>query len=227
MGFGTLFIGYFLLFNIPYFGMTDIIASTVMMLGLSKLASVNSYFRSAYITSVIFAVYSLPELVLFSLDLFDIVNTGDLTSYIRVGQCVIVCILTVLILKGIYEVSREVELERVPGRAKFMIYSSFVVYTLWILASEPHVTALLGTYAFILYVIAIIALFLLIGVNLVIIYTCYMKICMPGDENGSRRETSRFGFINRQRERAKERERENLEYRKRRLEEKLRGRKKK
>ncbi len=182
MGFGTLFIGYFLLFNVPYFGMTDIIAATVMMLGLNKLRTVNSYFRSAYITSAVFAVYSLPELVLFALDLFEIFDTGDVMSYVRVGQCVIVCTLTVLILKGIHDVSREVELARVPGRSRAMIYASFVIYALWILASEPHVTAALVGAAYVLYFLAIVALLILVGINLTLIYTCYMHICMPGEK---------------------------------------------
>ena len=182
MGFGTLFIGYFLLLNVPYFGMTDVIAATVMMLALNKLKTVNSYFKAAFYTSAVFAVYSLPELVLFTLDLFDIFKGGDLTSYIRVGQCVIVCTLTVLILKGILDVSREVELERVPGRAKFMIYACFIVYTIWILASEPHLTAALGTVAYVLYLIAIVALLIIVAINLSIIYTCYMRICMPEEK---------------------------------------------
>ena len=181
MGFGTLFVGYFLLFNIPYFGMTDIIAATVMMLGLSKLQSVNKYFKAAYYTSMVFAVYSLPELAFFTLDLFKIYSPDGLTAYLRVGECIITAALTFLVLKGIYSISREVELEKVPGRAKFMSYFCFVTYGLWIISSISPVTKLLGGIAPIIYLLAIISLLLLVAVNLTLIYSCYMRICMPDD----------------------------------------------
>ena len=122
------------------------------------------------------------KLVLFALDLFDIYENGDVTSYIRVGQCVIVCILTVLILLGIENVAKEVGLPKLGGRAKLMAYASFFVYLLWLLACEPHVTAFLGKGAFILYPVSIVALFLLVAINLILIYSCYMRICMPEEK---------------------------------------------
>ena len=181
MGFGTLFVGYFLLFNIPYFGMTDIIAATVMMLGLSKLQGINKYFRVAFIVSAIFAVYSLPELVFFTLDLFKIYSPAGLTAYLRVGQCVITSLLTFLILRGIYSVASEVDLEKVPGRAKLSSYLCFVIYGLWIISSITPLTKLFGGAAPVLYLIAIIALLIFVAVNLITIYSCYMRICMPDD----------------------------------------------
>ena len=181
MGFGTLFVGYFLLFNIPYFGMTDIIASTVMMLGLSKLQSVNKYFRLAYTISMVFAVYSLPELVFFALDLFKIYSPDGLTAYLRIGQCIISAVLTFFILRGIYSVSSEVGLEKVPGRAKFMSYFSIFTYALWIISSIPKMAELLGSAVAIIYLSAIVALFLAVALNLTLIYSCHMRICMPDE----------------------------------------------
>lgn len=164
--------------------MTDIIAAAVMMAGLYKLSTVNSSFKLAYLTSIVFTVYSLPELIFFSLDLFGIYENTDLISYLRIGQCVIVCTLTVLILKGIGEVAREVELERIPKRADILIWATFAVYLLWILCNAPFLAALIGGYTAIVYLIAIISLFVLVFCNLRTIYGCYMRICMPGDEKG-------------------------------------------
>ena len=186
MGFGTLFIGYFLLFNIPYFGMTDIIAAAVMMAGLNKLSAVNRPFRNAYYISLIFTVYSLPELVFFALDLFKLYENSDVLSYLRVGQCVIVCALTVMILKGIGEVAREVKLTGIPRRANMLTYATFVIYVLWILCSAPMLADLLGGAVAVVYLIAILSSLILIGINLVTIYSCYMHICMPGEENGKK-----------------------------------------
>ena len=187
MGFGTLFIGYFLLFNIPYFGMTDLIAAAVMMAGLNKLSAINKPFKNAYYFSLVFTVYSLPELVFFALDLFKIYENSDVLSYLRVGQSVIVCALTVMILKGIAEVAREVKLDNIKRRAGMLIYASFAVYILWILCNAPILANLIGSAVTVVYLIAILSALLLVGINLVTIYSCYMHICMPGEENGKKR----------------------------------------
>ena len=182
MGFGTLLIGYFLVYNVPYFGMTDIIAAAVMSMGLNKLSSVGRYFKFGYYVSNIFVIYALPELVFYALDLFEIYSNSGVISYLRVGQSVILCTLTVLILKGIYDVAREVDLERVPLKSERLIYLTFIVYTLWILCNAPYLTDLLGGYVAYVYLAAILLMLLLVTLNLGVIYTCYIRICMPGDE---------------------------------------------
>ena len=48
MGFGTLFIGYFLLLNITMPGVSDIIATLVMLLGLYRLQMVNGKFKAGF-----------------------------------------------------------------------------------------------------------------------------------------------------------------------------------
>ena len=68
MGFGTLFIGYFLLLNLTYYGFTDVIAASVMLLGLYKLSPVNKYFRAAALSSGVFLAFSLGELGIAAID---------------------------------------------------------------------------------------------------------------------------------------------------------------
>ena len=63
MGFGTLFIGYFLLLNVTYYTFTDIIAALVMAMGLYKLSSVNRQFKGAFFSSIALAAIGLVELV--------------------------------------------------------------------------------------------------------------------------------------------------------------------
>lgn len=182
MGFGILLIGYFLVYNVPYFGMTDIIAAEVMSMGLNKLSTVGHYFKLGYYVSLVFTAYALPELVLYSLDLFEIYQNSELISYLRVGQSVILCTLTVLILKGIYEVAKEVDLERVPKKAYRLTYATFLVYILWIVCNAPFLVELLGGYVAYVYLAAILSILILVTLNLGVIYTCYMRICMPGQD---------------------------------------------
>ena len=130
-------------------------------------------------------------------------------------------------MKGIYSVSREVELERTPSLSKFSMYLAFIVYGLWIICNAPFLSDILGTSEVIIYLVSIIALLLYVAFNLYIIYGCYMRICMPGEESGRREKPSRFGFVNRMREERSAREREEYEYRARRLSEKSKKRRKK
>lgn len=226
MGFGTLFIGYFLLFNIPYFGFTDIIAAAIMAAGLNKLSAVNQYFKSAYWISLVFTVYSLPELIFFALDLFQIYENTDVLSYLRIGQSVIICLLTVLMLKGIADVAKEVELEKIPKRAGYLIYASLAVYILWIICNAPILTNIMGGYVSLVYLAAILSALILVGVNLVTIYTCYMRICMPGDE-GNNKNKKLSSRAERAREIKEERAMIDAEYNRKRMEEKAKRRHKK
>ena len=62
MGFGILFIAYFLLLNIAYFSFTDIIAGLALTLALNKLSPVNKYFKYSQIPSGVFSLLGLVEL---------------------------------------------------------------------------------------------------------------------------------------------------------------------
>ena len=61
MGFGILFIGYFLILNLTYYGLTDVIAAAVMLLGLYNLSGYNKYFKWAFIATSVFLALSLGE----------------------------------------------------------------------------------------------------------------------------------------------------------------------
>ena len=62
MGFGTLFIGYFLLLNLTYYRFTDLIAALLMLLAFYKLREINRHFRVAIISSGLFAAIGAIEL---------------------------------------------------------------------------------------------------------------------------------------------------------------------
>ena len=63
MGFGTLFIGYFLILNITYYSFTDIIAALIMLLGLYKLSTVNKHFKLGTYSCIGFSCFALVELI--------------------------------------------------------------------------------------------------------------------------------------------------------------------
>ena len=224
MGFGTLFVGYFLLLNITNYLVSDAIAGAIMLLGLLKLKNVNRRFAFSYIVGIVFTVFGLGELVVFLIDMLKVspAFVEGAVPYIALARHIIVAALTVGTLGGMEEVSREVGLEKIPDRCRALSVSSFLVFGLWIVLEAPLPEWLPAPVFSILFLLAIISLLILIIAVLCTIYGCYMRICMPGEENGREWKPSKFGFVNEYRERQAEKEREMQEYRIQRLKDKKR-----
>ena len=220
MGFGILFIGYFLILNLTYFSITDVISASVMLLGLYKLSGVNKYFKLSAICSGIFLAFSVGELsITFYEMFFKKISTPLLVSYMTIARCLVIGILTVVMLKAMGEVAREVDVTGLPKKCDRLIYLSFATYSLWILLSMP--ISFLNDYVLtVASFVTIIATLVLIAANLTVIYTCYMKICMPGDEDVMKYKPSRFAFVNEYREKKAERARAEAEERIKKLKEK-------
>ena len=225
MGFGTLFIGYFLLLNLTYYGFTDVIAASVMLLGLYKLSGVNRYFKAAAISSGALLVFSLGELGVAVYEMFiGAINSPALVSVMCIVRCLIIGALTVLMLKGIEDVSREVDIENLPAKASRLTVATVVTYALWIILEAP--LSFIDDYVLaVLSLVTILATLALIIINLTLIYTCYMKICMPGDEDITRDKPSRFAFVNEYRAKKAEREEELARERAERMKKRLDGKK--
>ena len=225
MGFGTLFIGYFLLLNLTYYSFTDVIAAAVMLLGLYKLSSVNGYFKAAAVTSTVLLAFGLGEFGITVYGMFlPPLDSALLVSCMSMVRCLIIAALTIAMLRGIEAVSIEVGVSEVPERARRLAIATCVTYLTWIILELPidfindYILAVLS-------LVTMLSAITLTIINLTVIYTCYMKICMPGDEDVMKDKPSRFAFVNEYRARKAEREREEAEQRLRRLKEK-RGKKK-
>jgi hypothetical protein len=110
-------------------------------------------------------------------------------------------------LKGIEAVAREVDIDHLPEKAHKFTIVTIVTYALWIILEAP--LSFIDNYVLaILSLITILGTLGLIIINLSVIYTCYMKICMPGDEGVKEDKPSRFAFVNEYRARKAERDEE-------------------
>ncbi len=224
MGFGTLFIGYFLLLNLTYYGFTDVISASVMLLGLYKLSPVNKYFKAATVCSGVLLAFAIGEFGVATYEMFfRQLNSPVFVSIMSIARCLAVGTLTFLILKGIESVSKEVEVEHLPTKASKLAIATVVIYTLWIVLEAP--LSFVDDYVLaVLSLLTILATIALLIINLSVIYSCYMMICMPGNENIAKEKPSRFEFVNEYRRRKAEREeelsKERAERMKKRLEEK-------
>ncbi len=208
MGFGTLFLGYFLLLDLPYYSFTDIIATSVMLLGLYKLSAINRNFKISAMVCAVFLLFSSIEFGIWGYELLFTQLLSPLAiSIITIIRSVTICALTITMLLGISDVSKEVELDGIPAKSKRLIIFAIIVYSMWIISELP--LKFINDYIWaIIALITVISTLAVIILNLILIYTCYMKICMPGQEAPGTIKQSRFKFVNEYRKRKAERDEE-------------------
>ena len=224
MGFGTLFIGYFLLLNLTYYGFTDVIAAAVMLLGLYNLSKVNKNFFAAMIASIVFLAFSFGEFGIATYEIFfRQISSPLLVSFMSITRSLTVGTLTVLMLKGIEDVAKEVNIADLPTKASRLTIITAVTYTAWIILEAP--LSFMDNYVLgVISLLTILATIALLIVNLTVIYSCYMRICMPGNEKIGDK-PSKFAFVNEYRARKAERDKEAAEKRLKQLKERAAKRK--
>ncbi len=223
MGLGTLFIGYFLLLNLAYYELTDAICGAVMLYAFYKLKNVNSGFSRGMVSAAVFAVFGLIELIFAVIGL----NIPVITFARPIIRHGIICVTTFLMLIGLRDVAREVGLSEIAARCQRNFYFTGAAYILNVFLEAAGLASLFAAkiLAF-LYLFATLLTIAVIILNLISIYSCYMRICMPGDSFGEEKK-SRFAFVNEMRAHQEEKEREYREYRLEKLKEKNKERKKK
>lgn len=213
MGFGILFIGYFLLLNIGYYELTDAISAAVMLYAFYKLKDINDGFKGGIAPASVFLAFGLVDLTLFALPFFGInLTVSWLRMLIPMLRHCIVCIISILMLTGMKDVAAEVDLPALAKRCKRNLYLTVLIFAITILLeggffvseSNPRLKATL-------YLIAIIARLVILVLNLIAIYSCHMRICMPGQDEEKVKE-SRFGFVNDFRRHQEEKQKEYAEY---------------
>ena len=216
MGFGILFIGYFLLLNnVSYYMLTDVIAALLMLLAFYKLAYLNRGFSFGFIFCSIFAAFGAFEFLSEAMRMFGLVSLGaTFISTVGMLRYLLICLTTVFMLIGARDIAKEVDLNALAIRCHRGVIFTFIIYGLniiWqtssLLTFSPNVKfmALSG------YII-ILATLILVIVNLVSVYGCYMHICMPKDNTKNSEKKSRFTFVNAFRAHEDEKRREYTEY---------------
>lgn len=228
MGFGTLFVGYFLLLNIAYYEITDAIAAAVMLYAFYKLRGINSGFKNGMAMAAIFTVFALGELC--------VAVMGTVMPYIDLSFVVwirpmlrhaVICVTTFFMLIGMREVAKEVDLPYLSKRCARNFYFTGGVYVLNVFLEIAGLVSIISPLVLAyLYMFCTLATLAVITLNLVAIYSCHMKICMP-DEVDMPEKQSRFGFVNEMRRHREEKEREYAEYKLEKLKSKNKKRKKK
>ena len=185
MGFGLLLAGYFLLLDVAYFLITDIIAAALIALALSKLSYLNRGFKTALATSFVFLAFSLVEFGFGAYDmLFSPIENPALISGIAIVKHVILCTLSLTAFEGMREVSEEVGLASHAKKCRTVAYLALPVYVLAIIAETPSLFSWMSTDVaiFIGVITSMLARLVYLIFALTAIFGCYAKICMPEEK---------------------------------------------
>ena len=212
MGFGTLFIGYFFLINVtPYYTYTDVICASVMLLALYKLSRVNKSFFGGMVSTAVFTLLSLAELALLFIGTFISIEQTFITEYLLVAlRYTVIFVITVFILRGIYEVATEVDAAPLATRAKASLPLA-AVFLLDAAFEMPFAADVIGSFVVYIYFALFVSLIIYIANVLIVIYKAYMQICMPEDLEPKDKK-SKFGFMNRYWEHIEEKSKKYAEY---------------
>lgn len=227
MGFGTLFVGYFLLLNLTYFGFTDLIAGLVMLMALYKLMSVERNFTFAACGAGVFALLGVVELYNEVARMFFRGGTV-LEAALAPARYLLIALITVFMLIGIRSLAREVALTALATRCSVTMPISAAAFGIAAILEVSAIGNLIPTTVLgIISIILLLLCFVLLIVNLISVYTAYMHICMPEDvDNDPSSKPSRFGFVNKFKEHEAKKQMEYAEYKLERFEKKLRKKKK-
>ena len=195
MGFGILFLGYVCtyLFSMTPFGIvTDILGNLVLLYALRQLGQYNRFFR--------FGMYAAGALALCAsvnaaVTVFS-VESGVLTACVGAAKVLGVGVFHAALLRGVGKIAADTELPKLQKRASrnLSLTLVYIALSLFLMLPFPDaVAAELNLYV----ALPVFALGLLwLALNAVLLFSCYMWICLEGDEDMAPRE-SKFPLVNR------------------------------
>lgn len=198
MGFGLLVIGYIMLFSFPICGIDvfpDLLGYILMWAGLRKLSPYHKNFCAAkYIAAALipFGAVTLAVQVVSCLNTLGYVGGTAVEWILHVLLPALELLLAFLIfvyhyylLFGIRALAQEVELPKIARKVLRNWILTILYYTLTFAAILTGYTSLSETFPYLVYLNPIVALFgiLWIVLNTVQLYSCYMWICLPGQED--------------------------------------------
>ncbi|MBQ7379927.1 MAG: hypothetical protein IJW70_09675 [Clostridia bacterium] len=211
MGFGILFLAYFLAFFVPL-SYLHIIGYAAVAWALLKLKDYRPQFMKAVwwliplgiccLYHVVNSVLSLlPSLGMAAVELPFINQT--VTAVVSMVESVLILCFHFSLLRTVRGFASELELPAIAKRADWGLWLVSIQSTCYVVALILELASMeLQLFS----LIAFLLQFVWSVYNMINIFTCYMYICPEGDEDMERK-PSRFAFVNEFREKMDERDR--------------------
>ncbi|NLK38883.1 MAG: hypothetical protein GX303_01365 [Clostridiales bacterium] len=195
MGFGLLFTGFLLSINFIFPGFTDIFAYLLMFAGITKLSVYNRQFKGAkYLLFSLFAI-GLASLALEIIRFLKINNASleSAATYILPITMLFEAVFLYFALSGIRAIAVETGLHHLADRAVRNLFLGAVYYLLNIimLINHPIINDMYKYFSAPVWLFGLVWMVL----NAVLIYSCYIWICLEGDEEMTIKE-SKYAFVN-------------------------------
>ena len=211
MGFGILFLAYFLAFFLPL-SYLKVVGYAGMAWALSKLKD----YRPAFLKAVwwliplgVCCLYHVGDSVNGLLPYFGVAKLElpvfgtAVNAVVTMVECALTLCFHFVFLRQLRAFAQELELPAIAKRADRGLWLVGVQTSTYVVALALE---LAGAGLQLLSLLAFLLQFVWVVFNLVNLFTCYMYICPEGDEDMERK-PSRFGFVNDIREKMDERDR--------------------
>ena len=207
MGFGLLFIGYFIAFlmSVNNYGFAfQIVGYAIMFSAIGKLSEYKHKLSATTVPLFLLslcALYDAGNLLASLTNLRLALFSEENQFWVSIFAIVISTVFQVLLLSGIREIGRDADAEGIPVRAVWSILVVCLVgvwkLVLSLMSTLPDIDT---SKAFRLLTLGAALVSLLYPVViLAFLFSCYAKICAPEDTEMEAR-PSRFAFVNRWRE---------------------------
>ena len=184
MGFGILFLACFFTFVgilTPLSAFTYVIGSALMLYALYKLSEQNKMFLLSAIGSFVLFLVSLATVFLY---VFGIVSVSAYSITVLI-QSYLTVLIAILLLIGIYLISKEVELKKIQARAVVNIIFVAIYFLCDVISSLVKSEEILKRIG----LIGIISEIIYIALILINVFNCYMRICYEDDKDMSKSTT--------------------------------------
>ena len=202
MGFGLTFIGYFFLIFFPLSRIDvlpnlAVVGCVVMLLGLKRLVHYcqgNRAFLAAKILAVVITAVSIAALMLDIAAIDNLIGEDIFPVLAPIANALYAIVITAFtgaLFIGVYKLSGEVELPKLAKKSVFMLSVNAAYLVTEVAASVCSLVRTLGatsgevltTLTGYLGIIAFIFAYIILFLNLSLIFSCYARICLEGDED--------------------------------------------
>ena len=191
MGFGYLFIGYFLLLGFTY---TDVFAGAVMFGGMRPLTRYCPDNRPLSWAKLILWPFTVISGAIFVIRLLHFCKVSltlpeVLLTVLQGITMTLLMLFTLFLMLGIRKLALEVGLPKIASRAVTCLTMCLILWLLRMLGTTG-IYSLIGkaaslseTFPSYVNMILVLADFVRNVITLVLLYSCYMRICLEGDES--------------------------------------------
>ena len=184
MGFGYLFIGYLLATNPVYSAFTAVFGVLVLSFGMRRLSRFNLPLRHAGMLVYPMLAVEAGRFVFELLRLLSLIPTALFSSasdILAPASTVLFLLFHERLLSGIEELAIETELPKLRYRAKRNRLFSILSYALSLAIALPIGSEGYLTFTAAAFLPALIALLVTVILNAILLWSCYMWICLPED----------------------------------------------